>query len=317
MEERNPVRQGSRIVRALLPLAVTAALFAFLARQIDFRAALAAIDARALLVLAPALIVYTALSLALDARSLLRALPGTGASLGPGTAARIKAASYSFGIVHYALGAAALVVLLRRRGGLPLAEATGVVMLISAFDLLAVLGVTAFGSAFLASDQLALRAGLVASVLAAAPLGLAVLRSERSLGPLDRLRGLALMRSARELPGTRLAELVALRVLFVAVFIALGGAALAAFGVHPPPGELIAGFGAIALVAALPIAVAGLGTGQLAFVYVFRSSGDAETLLAASLALSAGIILFRVALAASYAREFTRQALAEARSGGR
>jgi hypothetical protein len=157
----------------------------------------------------------------------------------------------------------------------------------------------------------------MASLLAAAPLGLVVLRSERSLGPLDRLRELRLMRSVRELPGARLAELVGLRALFVAVFIGLGGAALAAFGVRPPPAELIAGFAAIALVSALPIAVAGLGTGQLAFVYVFRSSADAETLLAASLALSAGIIAFRVALAAGFAREFAREALAAAGDAGR
>jgi uncharacterized membrane protein YbhN (UPF0104 family) len=317
MEERSPVRTRSRIVRALLPFVVTAALFVFLARQIDFGAALAAIDARALWVLGPALVVYTALSLAIDALSLVRVAPGAGASLGAATAARIKAASYSFGLVHYALGAAALVVLLRRRGGLALADATGLVMLISAFDLLAVLGVAAFGSAFLATEQLALRAGLMASLLAAAPLGLVVLRSERSLGPLDRLRELRLMRSVRELPGARLAELVGLRALFVAVFIGLGGAALAAFGVRPPPAELIAGFAAIALVSALPIAVAGLGTGQLAFVYVFRSSADAETLLAASLALSAGIIAFRVALAAGFAREFAREALAAAGDAGR
>lgn len=313
MEEPKPVRSRSRVLRALLPVVVSAALFVFLARQIDFGAALAAIRGDALLVLVPALLVYTLLSLAIDALSLVRVVPGAGGSLGATTAARIKAASYSFGLVHYALGAAALVVLLRRKGRLPLAEATGVVMLISAFDLLVVLGLTAFGSAFLVAEHLALRAGLVAGLLAAAPLGLVVLRSERSLGPLDRFRELRLMRSARELPGARLLELVLLRVLFVAVFIGLGGAALAAFGVRPPPGELIVGFAAIALVSTLPIAVAGLGTGQLAFVYVFRASGDAETLLAASLALSAGIILLRVALAAGFAREFAREALAGAR----
>jgi len=147
-------------------------------------------------------------------------------------------------------------------------------------------------------------------LLLAAPLGLIALRTERSLGPLDRLRNLQLMRSVREMPSERLVELLALRTLFVAVFVALGGVALAAFGIRPPLGDLIVGFSAIALISALPIAVAGLGTGQLAFVYLFRASADAEALLAASLALSAGIILLRIALAATYAREFTREALA-------
>jgi hypothetical protein len=193
-----------------------------------------------------------------------------------------------------------------------MAEATGVVMLISAFDLLALLGVTALGSGFLTSHAVGLRVGLVVALLAAAPLGLVALRTERSLGPLDRLRELRLMRSVREMPSARLAELLVLRTLFVVVFIALGSAALAAFGVWPPLGDLVVGFSLIALISALPIAVAGLGTGQLAFVYLFRRSADAHTLVAASLALSAGIILLRVALAGIFAREYAREALAGA-----
>jgi len=147
----------------------------------------------------------------------------------------------------------------------------------------------------------------------AAPVGLLVLRSERSLGPLDWLRDLRVLRSVRDLPTPRLLELLGLRASFVAVFIALGGAALAAFDVRPPVHDVIVGFSAIALVSALPIAVAGLGTGQLAFVYLFRHSAGPETLLAASLALSAGLIVLRIAIGASFAREFARVALAEAR----
>lgn len=307
------MRRLPRAVRALLPLAVSAALLTLLARQVDFDAVFATVTRRSLLLLAPALLVQVALSLLIDALSLVRVVPGTGGRLDAATAARIKAASYSFGLVHYALGAVALVVLVRRKALLPMAEATGVVMLISVFDLLALLAITAFASAFLASEAVALRAGLVAALLAAGPLGLVALRTERSLGPLDRLRDLRLLRSVRAMPSARLAELLALRVLFVSVFVALGGIALAAFGIRPPLGDLIVGFSAVALVSALPIAVAGLGTGQLAFVYLFRSSGDAETLLAASLALSAGMILVRVALAATFAREFAREALAGAR----
>ena len=301
-----------RAFRALLPLAVSAALLALLARQVDFGAAFATVTRRSLLLLAPALLVQVALSLLIDALSLARVTRSTGGRLDTATAARIKAASYTFGLVHYALGAVALVVLVRRKALLPMAEATGVVMLISVFDLLALLSITAFASAFLASEAVALRAGLVAALLAAGPIGLVALRTERSLGPLDRLRDLRLLRSVRAMPSARLAELLALRVLFVSVFVALGGVALAAFGIRPPLGDMIVGFSAVALISALPIAVAGLGTGQLAFVYLFRSSGDAETLLAASLALSAGMILVRVALAATFAREFAREALAGA-----
>ena len=305
------MRTSARAARALLPVAVSAILLTLLARQIDFGAALATITKRSLLLLAPALLAYIALSLWLEAISLVRVLPDAGGRLDMATAARIKAASYTFGLVHYALGAAALVVLLRRKGLLPMAEAAGVVMLISAFDGLALLGIAAFGSAF-TSHAPALRAGLVAALLTAAPITLFALRTERSLGPLDRLRDLRLLRTLREMSSARLVELLALRMLFVVVFIGLGGAALAAFDVRPSLADLTVGFTLLSLVSLLPIAVAGLGTGQVAFVYLFRNYADAETLLAASLALSAGTILLRVMLAATFAREFAREALAEA-----
>ena len=305
------MRTSARAARALLPVAISAILLTLLARQIDFGAALATITKRSLLLLAPALLAYIALSLWLEAISLVRVLPDAGGKLDMATAARIKAASYTFGLVHYALGAAALVVLLRRKGLLPMAEAAGVVMLISVFDGLALLGIAAFGSA-VTSHAPALRAGLVAALLTAAPIALFALRTERSLGPLDRLRDLRLLRTLREMPYARLVELLALRMLFVVVFIGLGGAALAAFDVRPSLADLIVGFTLLSLVSLLPIAVAGLGTGQVAFVYLFRNYADAETLLAASLALSAGTILLRVMLAATFAREFAREALAEA-----
>jgi hypothetical protein len=65
----------------------------------------------------------------------------------------------------------------------------------------------------------------------------------------------------------------------------------------------------VAVVAALPIAVAGLGPGQLAFVEVFRDLASRETLLVISLVLSAGMITLRVGMGLLFAREFAREAL--------
>ena len=69
----------------------------------------------------------------------------------------------------------------------------------------------------------------------------------------------------------------------------------------------------VALVAALPIAVAGLGTSQAAFVYLFADIAPAERLLAMSLVLSFGIISLRAAMGLCFARELTREALQDAR----
>jgi hypothetical protein len=119
-----------------------------------------------------------------------------------------------------------------------------------------------------------------------------------------------MLRAARELPTPQLVQLLLLRMLFVAVFVALGGAALASFGLRPRLDTLVVGFAQVALVAAIPIAVAGLGTSQAAFLYVFRSLAPADELLACSVALSAGMIVVRVGLGTLFVREFSRPVVA-------
>jgi hypothetical protein len=140
-----------------------------------------------------------------------------------------------------------------------------------------------------------------------------LLRMPASLGPLDRIRSLSFFAALRTIPLRRLGELVLLRMTFCTSFIALAAAAFRAFGIAPPVGELVVGMLFVAVVAALPIAVAGLGTGQAAFVIVFGDLADRETLLALSLVLSAGIISLRVAMGLVFAREFTREALEHSR----
>jgi hypothetical protein len=307
--ERAAVK-ATRVVRAAVPLAVTLGVFWWISRRVEWADVFAHIHADTLRLLIPALAAWAALSLGLDAVSLVRSSPA-GANASLLGMARLKAATYPLGIVHYALGGAALVVLLRRRARYPLAEATGVVMLMTAFDLLATLLFAALAGAWLATDAASVRAAVLAAAIVGAPLGLFLLRTERPLGRLERVRNLRLLRAARELPTARLLELFALRALFVVVFIALGGAALVSFGIRPPLGTLVAGFPQVALVAALPIAVAGLGTSQAAFLYVFRSLAPADELLACSVALSAGMIAVRFALGALFAREFSLPAAPE------
>jgi hypothetical protein len=70
----------------------------------------------------------------------------------------------------------------------------------------------------------------------------------------------------------------------------------------------------VGVVSALPIAVAGLGTGQIAVVEAFGRFADRETLLVLSLILSAGLLSLRAAMGLLMAREFTREVLEESRA---
>ena len=252
-------------------------------------------------------------TLVLEALSLSRAARPTGASASLLSWARIKAASYPLQMVHPSLGAGGLTFLLRRRTGMELAAALGVVMLILLFDLAALLVLATVGATFAtnleAGGSFELRAGIATALVGALALGLAALRAPISLGPLDRLRDAQALRAAREAPLQVLAELALIRLLLVSCFIALGAAALWAFGVSIPIGNVAVGILGVALVAAIPIAVSGLGTSQVAFVAVFGDYAGADTLLACSLSLSLGLLVVRSGLGLVFAREFTREAL--------
>ena len=301
------------MVQRLLPIAVSAGVLAALLSTVDPASMIDALDWGVARTMLPALLAYGAVSLALEAVSILRLIRPVPHDFGLWTAARIKCASYLLGIVHYALGAAALTVLLRRRARLRLAESASVVMLISVVDLLVLLALASSAAAVSNTGAPVVRAGVLAILGLVCFGGLALLRAPASLGPLERIRSLVIFEALRTTPLPRLGELLLLRVFFISSFIALAGAGFEAFGIELATSRLVVGILVVAVVAALPIAVSGLGTGQAALVYVFEGAADPETLLALSLVLSAGVIALRSAMGLLFAREFTRQALAESR----
>lgn len=303
-----------QILRWLAPFAVTTAALAWVFQRIGLRAVAERLTTDALVILVPALLCFGAVALVLETECLVRLLPASGGGFGRGTAARIKAASYPLSLVHYALGAGALSLLLSRRTGRGVADAAGIVGLISLFDigiqlLMFLLGVTALGTA-----APAVRGGVVAVLVTAIVIGFVALRARISLGALDRIRHLKVFEAARTTPLSKLAVLGGLRVLFAMSFVSLIGVCCIAFGLEVPWTFLLAAVPVLIVVAMIP-SVAGLGTGQVAFVEVFGRFGDDETLLACSLAFSAGLIVLRAGMGLVFAREFAREAFVAARHG--
>ena len=308
------MNRASRIAQRAVPAVVSIAALSMLLINTEPEKVVAALTWQVALVMVPALLGYGAVTLLLESISILRLISPVPPGFGAWTAARIKSASYLLGIVHYALGVAALSVLVRRRAGLGLAESASVVLLISSADLVVVLGMGAVGAALVETDAPTVSAGILAAAGVGFFGGLALLRAPGSLGPLERIRSLSVFEALRTLPLRRLAELLAIRAFFTVCFIGVAGCAFPAFGLPLPPlGELVVGMMIIAIVGVLPIAVAGIGTVNLAFVAVFGSAGDKDTLTAMSLVLSAGMIGLRVGMGVIFAREFTREALAETR----
>jgi len=309
------VKTGWRnILQKGLPLAVSASVLLWLLRDADLRAVAAAIDARVAKVMIPALLIFGVVSLAIEALSIRRLLPDAPPGFDLATAARVKCASYLPGVIHYAIGIGGLALLLRRRTGLPLARTASAVVLIASTDLVVVLGAAATATAFAEVPQPGFRFGLVAGVIFGLVGFLALLRVPGSLGALERVRRIALLDGLRRVPLPRLAELLLLRGSFAACFIAGCASAFAAFQISAPPSLLISGILLVALVAALPIAVSGLGTSQAAFVFLFADVAPAERILAMSLVLSFGILSLRAAMGLVFARELTREAFEDARA---
>ncbi|NRA03021.1 MAG: flippase-like domain-containing protein [Myxococcales bacterium] len=299
----------------IAPFVISGGAFAFLLTKVDARAVLESVPGSAARVGLPALAIYGAVSLWIEALSLTRLVGGSHAGLGRWTCARIKAASYPLQLIHYGLGGAALAVLIRRRSGLALSDAAGVVVTIAMLDLAMLLLLAGAGAALLATQAPALRAGVIGVVCIGIVGGGALLRAPVSLGPFERIRSLSFFRALRTTPWRTLLAVGGLRLAFVTSFIGLGWTLLAAFEIRIPLGDFVVGFAAVALIAALPIAVSGLGTGQLAFVEIFQHWAEPAALLAYSLTLSLGLILLRAGIGLVFARELTREALASTREG--
>ena len=302
-----------KALQRLAPVVISALTLGWVAGHFDMRKVAEALSWEVAFVMLPALLGYGAFTLLLEAFSILRAVDATPARLGAWTAARIKCASYLLAIVNYALGGAALTVLLRRRAGIGLGEAAGVVLLISMTDLLIVLGLGAAAAATVQAGTLTVKAGVVVLVGVGFFGGLVLLRVPASLGPLERIRSLSVFDALRKRPTRQLVELLAIRIVFAFCFIGIAGATFLAFDVPVPAGRLVLGMMILAVVGAIPWAVAGLGVGQLAAVVVFKDVAPDETLIALSLVLAAGLIALRAGMGLLFAREFTREALEETR----
>ena len=296
-----------------LPVVVSLGALAWLLSTFDLRSLAAALDARVARIMLAGLALYGAATLVIEALSIRRLLAAPPPSFTLATAARIKCASYLLAVINYTLGGAGLAVLLRQRTALPLGEAAGVVLLIALTDLALTLVFGSLGIVFARVELSVWIVALLALGAAGLVFALMILRAPGPLGPLERIRSLSVFATLRHTPLARLCELTLLRCLFSVCFISVAGAAFYAFGVEIGAARLVGGVMALAIVGALPIAVSGLGTGQVAAVYLFRDLAPAETILAMSLVLSFGLISLRVLMGLVFAREYVRSALVATR----
>lgn len=299
---------ATRVVRIVLPFAVSTAFIVWVLGDVDLAGVWASLTPRAAAWFVPGLLAFVGVTWLIDSICLVVVIHDQHGESSLWDAARMKAASYLLGILNYALGAGAVSILLRRHTTLSLSDAAGVVLLIGLFDLGSLLVAASLGALLLGTSGTGVRVAAVLGAVLAIVLGFVVLRLPRPLGPLDRLRDFEVFRAARTVSAACLAKLGGLRAAFIACFILLSWTTMNAFEVFVPWLELVVKVAIMLLVAAIPMAVAGLGTGQKVFVELFRDHAAPEVLLAASLTLSFGLIASRAIMGLAFAREYTREA---------
>ncbi|MFO1378983.1 MAG: lysylphosphatidylglycerol synthase domain-containing protein [Chitinivorax sp.] len=205
--------------------------------------------------------------------------------------ARLRGSSYLWQIVNYSLAIGSIGLFLRRRSGVSVAGAGGVMAVymwaeLVALALLALPGIAA-ASAFARSTAL-IGGGFVLLSLALALL----LRTNARLPRL-----MPLLRPLRLFRWRDLLAIVAGRALYFAAFIAFFYCTLPAFGIAVPLPVLLAAVPAIFLAGNLPISAAGVGTIQAGMLFCFHDYAMPQAILAFGLCYSAGLVFGRLPLA--------------------
>jgi uncharacterized membrane protein YbhN (UPF0104 family) len=194
----------------------------------------------------------------------------------------VRGASWLLALVNYGAGQGGIVWFLHRRHGVPIARATGAVLLATGGFLLAVVGAVAAGLATGAVPDAHVPGWLLLLVAIGFPVYLAIIWARPAF--LTRISLLEPLFAAG-IPGT-IASTVT-RALHLAVLIAAHALAYRQFGIEVPFEAALVVFPIIFLAGALPIAVAGYGapqaTAKVLLVPFVVGHDAAGTVIAASI----------------------------------
>ncbi len=177
----------------------------------------------------------------------------------------VRGASYLLAFLNYTVGQGAIVYFVKRSRGVPILRGTAAVLLIMGINILLLLLLTTLGLFVNPNLSPALRTVIyVAYGALAVYITLLIIRPRwLTARPIfDVLFSAGLVGHLKAL---------AVRVPHVAVLMAFNYASMHAFGVRVPVAQALLCLPIIYFISALPIAVMGLGTSQLAFVYFFSS----------------------------------------------
>lgn len=239
---------------------------------------------------------FVGLWLSIDAFVLSWLFGRLGAHTGWAEMVRFRGATYLFIVASLHLANAALVGLVHRRTGVPLARVTASMLVLYVGDLAALCGVSFLSSLGATSQVLS----LIRPVLAATGLGMvALLAAGYALRA--RLAGRPFFGVVADLGPRDVASLVALRAVFYGSFVLFAWVTLPSFDIFLPLEAIASRMPVIMSIGALPITPGGLGTTQAAMLAFFGEFADSGRVLAYALVYGLSLIAFRVPVGAALA----------------
>jgi uncharacterized membrane protein YbhN (UPF0104 family) len=239
---------------------------------------------------------FVGIWLSIDAFVLSWLFGRLGAPTGWSEMVRFRGATYVFIVVSFHLANAALVGLVHRRTGVPLARVTASMLVLYIGDLTALCGVSFLASLGASSPILA----LIRPVLAALALGLLALFAA-GLALRTRLEGRPFFGVVADLGPLDVASLVGLRAIFYGSFVLFVWVTLPTFDIALPLQAIASRMPVIMSIGALPITPGGLGTTQAAMLAFFGELADSGRVLAYALVYGMSLIVFRLPIGAALA----------------
>jgi uncharacterized membrane protein YbhN (UPF0104 family) len=238
----------------------------------------------------------------LDSRALAYLLTRFNAPVSWPEARSMRGVTYLLTVLNWNVGTAAIILYLRRAKRVPALEATGSMFFYGNCDGLIMTTLALVGA-------LALENSPAVETIRKAALGfmafqaltlLAIVSSRPDWRWLQKIRGAAIVRSYRLAVPKDFLFVLGIKLAYFIVFIWIFWAGSHAFGIQIPFALALASAPAVMLVAALPIAPAGLGTQAAAMVFFWSDYGSKAEILAFGLVFPVALVVGRCLLGLLY-----------------
>ena len=310
--DRGPASQASREglsapgwLRSVAPWLAALGIVVFLLWEVPIAQVGSAARNARLDLFVPEIIAAVIFWFLLDSRALAYLITRFNAPLAWSEARSMRGITYLLTALNWNVGTAAIVVYLKRFKSVPALESTSSLFLYGNCDALIMLGLALVGSSVFVATSTIETLRHVAGVTFLIQAGLLFLLAASIPGWrwLSRVRNASIIRSYRLASPADFAFIVLIKLVYFLVFIWIFWAGSHAFGIEIPFALALASAPVIMLVAAIPIAPAGLGTQAAAMVFFWSDYGEQAEIVAFGLVFPIALTLGRCLLGLLYLRD--------------